>query len=400
MLKISTQRLYNIAMENNVITINLDGKEITLIPTAHVSKQSVELVEKTIDEVHPDSICIELDQDRYNSLTDPDRFRNTDIVKIIREKRVAMLLVNLILANYQKKMAANLSSTSGAEMLMGINKAKELNAQLIMADRSVQTTFKRIWANMGFKDKIQMLSAVISAIFDDEEISEEDLANLQQSDILNSALKVVSVKVPRVAEVLVDERDRYLASKIRHAPGSRVVAILGAAHTLNVPKYIQQEYDISQLDEIPPKKTSSKIIGWVIPVLIIIAILFSFKVNADIGLKQLKTWIIFNGTLSALGALLGGGHPLSILVAFLAAPITSLNPLLASGWFAGLTEAWLRKPTVEDFEKLSDDTSTFKGFWKNKVSRILLIVLLASLGSSIGTFASGLSIFSSLINNL
>ena len=400
MLKISTQRLYNIAMENNVITINLDGKEITLIPTAHVSKQSVELVEKTIDEVHPDSICIELDQDRYNSLTDPDRFRNTDIVKIIREKRVAMLLVTLILANYQKKMAANLSSTSGAEMLMGINKAKELNAQLIMADRSVQTTFKRIWANMGFKDKIQMLSAVISAIFDDEEISEEDLANLQQSDILNSALKEVSEKFPRVAEVLVDERDRYLASKIRHAPGSRVVAILGAAHTLNVPKYIQQEYDISQLDEIPPKKTSSKIIGWVIPVLIIIAILFSFKVNADIGLKQLKTWIIFNGTLSALGALLGGGHPLSILVAFLAAPITSLNPLLASGWFAGLTEAWLRKPTVEDFEKLSDDTSTFKGFWKNKVSRILLIVLLASLGSSIGTFASGLSIFSSLINNL
>ncbi|MBR5049350.1 MAG: TraB/GumN family protein [Erysipelotrichaceae bacterium] len=387
-------------MENNVITINLDGKEITLIPTAHVSKQSVELVEKTIDEVHPDSICIELDQDRYNSLTDPDRFRNTDIVKIIREKRVAMLLVNLILANYQKKMAANLSSTSGAEMLMGINKAKELNAQLIMADRSVQTTFKRIWANMGFKDKIQMLSAVISAIFDDEEISEEDLANLQQSDILNSALKEVSEKFPRVAEVLVDERDRYLASKIRHAPGSRVVAILGAAHTLNVPKYIQQEYDISQLDEIPPKKTSSKIIGWVIPVLIIIAILFSFKVNADIGLKQLKTWIIFNGTLSALGAPLGGGHPLSILVAFLAAPITSLNPLLASGWFAGLTEAWLRKPTVEDFEKLSDDTSTFKGFWKNKVSRILLIVLLASLGSSIGTFASGLSIFSSLINNL
>ncbi|MBO4218492.1 MAG: TraB/GumN family protein [Erysipelotrichaceae bacterium] len=387
-------------MENNVITINLDGKEITLIPTAHVSKQSVELVEKTIDEVHPDSICIELDQDRYNSLTDPDRFRNTDIVKIIREKRVAMLLVNLILANYQKKMAANLSSTSGAEMLMGINKARELNAQLIMADRPVQTTFKRIWANMGFKDKIQMLSAVISAIFDDEEISEEDLANLQQSDILNSALKEVSEKFPRVAEVLVDERDRYLASKIRHAPGTRVVAILGAAHTLNVPKYIQQEYDISQLDEIPPKKTSSKIIGWVIPALIIIAILFSFKVNADIGLKQLKTWIIFNGTLSALGALLGGGHPLSILVAFLAAPITSLNPLLASGWFAGLTEAWLRKPTVEDFEKLSDDTSTFKGFWKNKVSRILLIVLLASLGSSIGTFASGLSIFSSLINNL
>ena len=387
-------------MENNVIKINLDDKEITLIPTAHVSKQSVELVEKTIDEIQPDSICIELDQDRYNSLTDPDKFKNTDIVKIIREKRVAMLLVNLILANYQKKMAANLNSTSGAEMMMGINKAKELNAQLVLADRNVQTTFKRIWANMGFRDKLQMANAIISAIFDDEEISEEELANLQQSDILNSALQEVSKQFPKVAEVLVTERDKYLASKIRNAPGQKVVAILGAAHTLNVPKYIEQEYDISQYDVIPPKKTSSKIIGWLIPLIIVAAILFSFKINSDIGLKQIKTWIIFNGTLSALGALLGGGHPLSILVAFLAAPITSLNPLLAAGWFAGLTEAWLRKPTVQDFEKLSDDTSTFKGFWKNKVSRILLIVLLASLGSSIGTFVSGLSIFSSLINNL
>ncbi|MCR5066724.1 MAG: TraB/GumN family protein [Erysipelotrichaceae bacterium] len=387
-------------MENNVIKINLDDKEITLIPTAHVSKQSVELVEKTIDEIQPDSICIELDQDRYNSLTDPDKFKNTDIVKIIREKRVAMLLVNLILANYQKKMAANLNSTSGAEMMMGINKARELNAQLVLADRSVQTTFKRIWANMGFRDKLQMANAIISAIFDDEEISEEELANLQQSDILNSALQEVSKQFPKVAEVLVTERDKYLASKIRNAPGKKVVAILGAAHTLNVPKYIEQEYDISQYDVIPPKKTSSKIIGWLIPLIIVAAILFSFKINSDIGLKQIKTWIIFNGTLSAIGALLGGGHPLSILVAFLAAPVTSLNPLLAAGWFAGLTEAWLRKPTVQDFEKLSDDTSTFKGFWKNKVSRILLIVILASLGSSIGTFVSGLSIFSSLINNL
>ena len=387
-------------MENNVIKINLDDREITLIPTAHVSKQSVELVEKTIDEIQPDSICIELDQDRYNSLTDPDKFKNTDIVKIIKEKRVAMLMVNLILANYQKKMAANLSSTSGAEMLMGINKAKELNAQLVLADRPVQTTFKRIWANMGFKDKIQMLSAIISAIFDDEEISEEELANLQQSDILNSALQEVSQKFPKVAEVLVTERDMYLASKIRHAPGKKIVAILGAAHTLNVPKYIEQEYDISRFDVIPPKKTSSKLLGWLIPAVIVTLILLSFHVNADIGMKQIKTWIIFNGSLAALGALIGGGHPLSILVAFLAAPITSLNPLLAAGWFAGLTEAWLRKPTVEDFERLSDDTATLKGFWKNKVSRTLLIVLLSSLGSSIGTFVSSLSIFSSLINNL
>jgi len=391
---------YNRAMENSVIKLNYKDKEITLIPTAHVSLQSQQLVSQIIDEIQPDSICIELDQDRYNSLTDPERFRQTDIVKIIKEKKVAMLLVNLILSNYQKKMASKLETQSGGEMLIGINKAKELNAQLVLADRPVQTTFKRIWANMGFMDKIRLLSAIISSIFDDEEISEEELSRLQQSDILSDALKEVSQKFPKITEVLVDERDKYLAAKIKQAPGQKIVAILGAAHTLNVPKYIPEEYDISEFERIPPKKASSKIVGWIIPAIILLAIIFSFRINADIGLKQLKTWIIFNGSLSALGALLGGGHPLSILVAFLAAPITSLNPLLAAGWFAGLTEAYLRKPTVKDFDSLSSDTATLKGFWKNKVSRILLITLLASLGSSLGTFVSGLSIFSSLINNL
>ncbi len=393
--------MYNEGMENNVIQLQYNGKTITLIPTAHVSKDSALKVEEVIDEIKPDSICIELDQDRYNSLTEPDKYRNTDVSKIIKEKKTVLFLVNLVLANYQKRLANQLgSSQSGNEMLVGIQKAKEYDATLVLADRNIQTTFKRVWANLNFKDKVNLIGMVIEAAFDDEEVSEEELASLQQTDILNETLDEVAKEFPHITEPLVDERDKYLAYKIKNAPGNNIVAILGAAHTINVPKYIRQDYEIEEFDKVPPKKTSSKITGWIIPVIIIVLILLAFNIDPDTGIKQIKTWIIFNGTFAAIGALLGGGHILSILTAFVAAPITSLNPLLGAGWFAGLVQAEVTKPTVDDFNHLSEDCNSIKGFYHNKVTRVLLIVLLASLGSSIGTFVSGFSIFKSLIDIL
>lgn len=383
-----------------IIKIDYQDKHITLIPTAHVSKESAELTEKVINEVQPDSICIELDQDRYNSLTEPEKFRNTDIVKIIKDKKVALMLVNIILSNYQRKLATNLESKNGQEMLIGINKSKELNANLVLADRGVTVTFKRIWANLTIIDKFKLIYMIISSLFDDEEITEEDLAKLQQSDMLSSALEEVSKAFPHITEVLVDERDKYLAHKIKNAPGKNIVAILGAAHTVNVPKYIQQDYSIEEFDRIPEKKLSSKIIGWLIPVAIIVAIIASFNMDASIGLSQIKAWILFNGTLSALGTLIGGGHLITALLSFVVAPITSLNPLLAAGWFAGLLEAKLLKPTVADFDNLATDLNSIKGFWKNKVTKIMIIVVLANLGSTLGTFISGFGIFKKIIDLL
>ncbi len=392
--------MYNRDMENNVIQLEYNGKTITLIPTAHVSKDSALKVEEVIDEIKPDSICIELDEDRYKSLTEPDKYRNTDVVKIIKEKKTVLFLVNLVLANYQKRLANQLDSQSGNEMLVGIKKAEEYNATLVLADRNIQTTFKRVWANLNFKDKFNLISMVIEAAFDDEEISEEELASLQQTDILNEALDEVAKEFPHITEPLVDERDKYLAYKIKNAPGTNIVAILGAAHTINVPKYIEEDYEIDSFDVVPPKKTSSKIVGWIIPVIIIVLILLAFNIDPDTGIKQIKTWIIFNGSFAAIGALLGGGHILTILTSFVVAPLTSLNPLLGAGWFAGLVQARISKPTVDDFNHLSEDCNSLKGFYHNKVTRVLLIVLLASLGSSIGTFVSGFSIFASLIDIL
>ncbi|MGI6581070.1 MAG: TraB/GumN family protein [Erysipelotrichaceae bacterium] len=389
-------------MENKIEVIQLEyqGKQITLIPTAHVSKDSVELTRETIDTIKPDSICIELDKDRYNSLINPVKYRNTDISKIIKEKKVFMMLVNVILANFQKKIAEKLGSKSGQEMLVGIEKAKELNASLVLADRNVTITFKRIWANLNFKDKLKLVSLLMSSLIEEGEITEEDLKSLQQKDMLTAALDEVSKEFPNITEVLVDERDKYLAYKIKNAPGTNIIAILGAAHTINIPKYINMEYEIDQYDVIPEKKKSSKLLGWIVPIIIVVLILTSFRLDSSIGLQQIKSWIIINGSLSALGVLICRGNILSMLTAFVAAPITSLNPLLAAGWFAGLVEAKILKPTVADFDSLSDDLNTFKGFVTNKVTRILLVVTLANLGSTIGTFVSGLNIVKAIFNLL
>ncbi len=387
-------------MESNIIQINYQDKLITLIPTAHVSKNSVELVNETIDEVKPDCICIELDQDRYNTLTEPEKYRNTDIVKIIKDKQVGMMLVNLILANYQRKLAVNLNNKSGSEMLAAISKAKENNITLVMADRKIKTTFARIWSNQNFFDKIKLLTGIISAIFDDEKLSEEDIAQLQDKDMLNAALNEISQQFPKIKEVLVDERDKYLAYKIKHAPGKNIVAVLGAAHCVNVPNYIQQDYSIAEYDKIKEKTKLQKMSGWIIPILIVVAIILCFRVDSNVGLKQIESWILINGSLSAIGVLIAGGHLVSALVAFIAAPITSLNPLLAAGWFAGLLEAKICKPTVADFDSLSEDLNTFKGFRTNKVTKILLVVALANLGSTLGTFIAGLDIIKSIFSNL
>lgn len=389
-----------INMDIELIKLEYQGKNITIIPTAHVSKNSAELVARTIDEIHPDTICVELDKDRLESLRNPDKFKNTDITKIIKEKRVGYMLANIILANYQKKLAGKLGTRSGGEMITAINKADETGADLVLADRSIQTTFKRTWRKLTFKDRMKLLNVIISSLFSNEEISEEELNNLQQSEALTAALREVSKAFPSVAEVLITERDKYLAYKIKTAPGTNIVAVMGAAHTIGVQKYLYEDYDIADFEVIPPKSTASKIASWILPVTILLVILLSFSKDKEIGLQQIKTWILFNGTCSALGSLLARGHIISIIVAFLAAPITSLNPLLAAGWFAGLTEAYIRKPTVEDFSKVSDDLNSVKSFFSNRVLRILLLVILANLGSTIGTLISSLNIFSSLIEKL
>lgn len=387
-------------MNENIVKLNYKDKEIYLVKTAHVSKNSINDVKECIGEVKPDAICIELDEDRYKKISDPEKWSDTDIVKVIKEKKVGFLLVNLILASFQRRMAINMDSNSGGEMLEGIKQAKELNVPLVLADRPIKTTFSRIWNSLALYEKSKLLVSIIGSIFDDEEISEEDLQALKEADALEAALNEVGKEFPNVKKILVDERDAYLSSKIKNAPGKKIVAIIGAAHAGGIERNLDKDIDIDELNVVKKKKGISSIIKWLIPIAIILIIIYTLWSNRDAGLSQIKSWILWNGTLSALGTLLAFGHPLSILTAFVMAPITSLNPLLAAGWFAGIVEAMIRKPKVKDFENLGEDTNTLKGFWKNRVTRILLIVVFANVFSSIGTFISGLDIFTTFLKNI
>lgn len=386
--------------EENISHLHINGKEIILIGTAHVSKHSAEQVKDVIEAENPDAVCIELDEQRYQSIMEGNKWKDMDIFKVIKEKKSTLLLMNLAISSFQKRMANQFGINPGQEMIQGIESAKEIDADLVLADRNIQTTFSRIWGGIGIKGKATLLMSVIASIFNKEDITEEELEEMKSQDMINVMLNEFTQSFPRLKVPLIDERDQYLAQKIKDAPGNKIVAVLGAAHVPGIKTEILKEHNLEKLSEKPPKSKWPKVIGWSIPAIIIGVIAYTFFANPSAGLQQTMSWILWNGSLSAIGTALAFGHPLAIISAFIAAPLTSLNPLLAAGWFAGIVQAYFRRPHVADFETLADDVSTFKGFWDNKVTRILLVVLLANLGSSIGTFVGGADVIRLFFENL
>lgn len=386
--------------EDNITRIQLNNKEIILIGTAHVSKQSAEQVKEVIEMEQPDSVCIELDEQRYQSISEGNKWQETDIFKVIKEKKASLLLMNLAISSFQKRMAKQFGINAGQEMIQGIESAKEVGAELVLADRNIQVTFSRIWGNIGLKGKAMLLTQVVYSIFSKETISEEELEKMKQQDMINAMLQEITESFPRLKKPLIDERDQYLAQKIKDAPGEKVIAVLGAAHVPGISKEIHKEQDLKELTRRPPKSKAPKIIGWMIPIAIIALIALTFFMNPNAGMQQITSWLLWNGSFAAIGTLIAFGHPLAVITALIAAPFTSLNPLLAAGWFAGFAQAYMKKPVVRDFETLADDVTSVKGFWNNKVTRVLLVIVLANLGSSLGTFIAGADIIRLFIQNL
>lgn len=386
-------------VEDNITRINLDGKEYILIGTAHVSKHSAEQVKEVIEAERPDSVCVELDEQRYQTITEGTKWKEMDIIQVIKQKRASLLLMNLAISSFQNRMAKELGIKAGQEMIQGIESAKEVGANLVLADRNIQITFSRIWGNLGLRGKSMLLTQIITSIFSHDSISEEELEKMKEQDTINAMLNEFTETFPRLKKPLIDERDQYLAQKIKDAPGEKVVAVLGAAHVPGIKEEIKKEQDLKKLNAIPPKSKWPKIIGWALPIMIVALILVTFIVNPNAGLDQSISWILWTGSLSALGTAIAMGHPLTILTAFVAAPFTALHPLLAAGWFAGLAQAYIRRPSVKDFETLSEDVFSVKGFWRNKVSRILLIVVLSNIGASFGTFIGGADVIKTFFQN-
>ena len=377
--------------EKNVQRLSYKDKEIILIATAHVSKNSAEQVKKVIEEEKPDSVCVELDQQRYESINDKDKWSDMDIFEVIKQGKALLLLVNLIISSFQNRIAEKLGINAGAEMVQGIKSAKKIDANLVLADRDIQLTFKRVWRGLGIWEKIKLIFQIITMLFIDEEITEEEMEELKSGDSLNLMLEEMGKSFPGIKKHLLDERDQYLANKIKNASGNKIVAVLGAAHVPGVKKEIFKEQNMNDITKLPNKPKWSKIISWGIPSLIMVIIISSFINNINTGLEVTKTWFFWNGLLASIGTIFAKGHILTILTAFIVAPLSSLNPALAAGWFAGLTEAYLKKPQVKDFQKLSGGMS-IKEIYTNKVTHILLIVILANLGSIAGTAIGGANV--------
>lgn len=380
--------------DEHITRVQYQDKEIILIATAHVSKQSVELVKTVIDREQPDSICVELDEDRYQNIKNPKAWADTNLVQVIKEKKVGFMLANLVLGSYQKKLAKQLDTNVGQEMIQGIKSAEETGANLVLADRSIQTTFMRIWRKMTLKEKFELLLNLFFALDDEEEseITDEEIANLLQKDMLEGAMANMKEEFPKIGDILLCERDQHLANKIKNAPGKKIVAVLGGAHVAGVKEEIFKEQNMQEITTVPPAGKTAKVIGWVIPIAIVVLIAYGFMQGVETGMQQVVSWILWNGSLAALFTAIMLGHPLSILTAFVVAPISSLNPMLACGWFAGLMEAHVRKPKVEDVSNISNDIFSIKGLFHNRFLRTLLIVIMANLGSSLGTIIAGLDI--------
>ncbi|MDF2787123.1 MAG: conjugal transfer protein TraB [Neobacillus sp.] len=386
--------------EENITRIDLDGKEIILIGTAHVSKQSVEQVKEVIDRERPDSVCIELDEQRYKSIMEGNKWREMDIFKVIKEKKATLLIMNLAISSFQNRLAKQFDTKPGQEMIQGIESAKEIGAELVLADRNIQITFSRIWGNVGVWGKAQLLTSIIYSIFNKETISEEELEKMKTQDTLNASLAEISEAFPKLKKPLIDERDQYLAQKIKEAPGKKIVAVLGAAHVPGITKEIHNDQDLHALTKTKPKSKTPQIIGWAIPVLIVALIAFTFFLNPAAGMDQAISWILWTGITAAIGAAAALAHPLAILSAFIAAPITTLHPLLAAGWVSGIVQAYIKRPSVADFETLSEDVFSIKGFWRNKFTRVLLVIILTNIGGSFGTLIGGADVIRTFLDNL
>ncbi|MFV0255182.1 MAG: TraB/GumN family protein [Erysipelotrichaceae bacterium] len=385
---------------SNIIRIDYLDKEIILVATAHVSKQSVIEVQEIIASEKPDTICVELDKERYDSIKNPKKWEDTDLIKIIKEQRTGLLLINLILAAQQRKAAEHLDSKPGAEFLEAIKIAEANNIKVVLADRNVNTTFTRIYRSLSFMEKIKVLTSIIFSTTQKEKTSEEDIKEMIQEASLEGFVEEIKEEFPNLKKVLVDERDQYLCAKIQNAPGKKIVAVLGAAHTIGIKELINTPQSIKGLDTLPPKKSTATIIGFIIPAIILLAIIISFTQSTSLGYTQIVSWILWNGSFAALGALLVLAHPITIITAFIAAPITSLIPIIGVGFITGIVEASLRKPTAKDAQNLPNDINTFTGFFKNRITKILIVVIVPSLFSAIATFISGTNIISNLFSFL
>ena len=385
----------------DVQIISLDGREIFLVGTAHVSQESVDLVQQVIASEKPDCVCVELDHKRYKALSGRKRWESLDLKEIIKKKQLSTLLVNLILASYQKKLGMQLGVMPGAELLEATREAEKHSIPVSLCDRDVRVTLRRAWHETSFLKKGYLLATLLVSLFDTTELTEEKLEELKKKDVLSELMSELGEAMPVLKRVLIDERDIYLAEKIKMSIGNKMVAVVGAGHVEGIKKRIVEDNSnvLLEISKFPPVSPWVKILGWAIPLLILGALAaIGIQKGSSAAGANLNYWILANGIPSAIGALLAWAHPLTIASAFAAAPVTSLTPVIGAGYVTAFVQVLVCPPVVREFETVAEDMSTLAGWWRNKLLRVFLAFLLPGFGSMIGTWIGGVEIISNLMH--
>lgn len=382
------------APDSETITrLQIGDREFILVGTAHVSQASVEEVREVILKEEPERVCVEIDETRYNSLVKKQRWQNLNIGQVLRERKGFLLLANLVLSSFQRRLGVEMGVAPGEEMLTAVRVCQQQGIPFSLCDRDIQVTLRRAWGRSSFWGKNKMLAAMLSSIFTREKLDAEEIERLKSRSTFQNMMEELASFLPSVKEVLIDERDRYLATRLYNAAGKKIVGVIGAGHvegivdTLRALEAGTLENDTSALETIPPRKKISRVLPYLVPAIIVGLIVAGFfRSGWQLSLSMMWKWVLVNGTLSAIGSLLALAHPITIAAAFLGAPITSLNPTIGVGLVTGIIEATLRKPRVTDFENLPEDLLSFRGFFRNRITHILLVFLFSSIGSTLGTF--------------
>lgn len=383
--------------------IERDGVRYTLLGTAHVSQASVDAVQQAIDSGRYDAVAVELDAQRLQALSDPDVLAKLDLVQVIRKGRVALFAANLALAAYQRRLAEQLGIEPGAELKRAVNVAKERDLPVHLIDREVGLTFKRASGRLGFSGKIKLGMSLLTGLFAADEVGEDEIEKLKQGDMLEASFGEFAAESPALYETVIAERDRYMAARLResHGDAREVLAVVGAGHLQGLARHLAEDQDApesirAELEAVRNKRR----IPWVtltLTTLILTGIAWGYwQGGLAMGTDLLLQWVAFTGGLAALGCLLASGHPLSILTAAIVAPLKPFRPGVPAGAFSALVEVNMRKPAYGDFLALRDDAQTLRGWYRNRVSRVVLNFLLTNLGSMLGVWLAGFRIIGKL----
>ncbi len=392
--------------EEPLVTIEENGTRITLLGTAHISRASADKVEELLDSGKYDAVAVELCPSRHNAIINPDALAKMDLFEVLRSKKATMVAANLALGAYQQRMADELGIEPGAEMKMAVAKAQQHHLPVLLIDREISVTLKRVYRNVGWWKRINLLSGLMASLMTRQKVTEDEIERLKEGDMLESAFSQFAEQAREIYGPLIDERDRYMTARLRQEVVDdhprHILAVIGAGHLKGMQGYLEKQpgkapnETIEQLDTLPPPSRWPKLIPWLIVALILSGFYIGFSRNTALGWQIVIDWVAINGGLAALGAVVARAHPMTTVGAFFAAPLTSLNPTIGAGMVTAAMEVYFRRPNVGDFSQLRKDTASVRGWWKNRVSRTLLVFIFCTIGSAIGTYAAGFLILDRL----